>query len=312
MNPVTRISPVTDAEAARMARPDTLADLAAQITASPPGAAPDRLAAGRGGGRSVRKGRWLIGIPLAAALAVALLVVTSLGRPGQRVGPVTVGPPPAQALSFSRHGGALTVLVRDPLADPARYRAEFARHHLRITLKLVPASPSLVGTVVYVSGDVTPITAHGKCYTPGGGAACPVGVRVPANFHGQAEVVFGRAARPGEQYETTASAFAPGEVLHGMRITGDRVAQVLAMLRHREVTVRWFNYAHRGYARNLRSVPGTWFVYDAVPWAAQQVMLFVGPTRTQHPGSPRPVHGKPAPSASPTAPVPSASPTRAG
>ena len=50
MNPVTRISPVSDAEAARMVRPDTLADLAAQITASPPGAAPDRLAAARGQG----------------------------------------------------------------------------------------------------------------------------------------------------------------------------------------------------------------------------------------------------------------------
>jgi hypothetical protein len=176
----------------------------------------------------------------------------------------------------------------------------------------VPASPSLVGTLVYLSGDVTPITAHGRCYTGGGGAACPVGVRVPANFHGHAEVVFGRAARPGEQYETTASAFAPGEVLHGMRITGDRVAQVLALLRHRDVTVRWFNYAHRGYARNLRSVPGTWFVYDAVPWAAGQVLLFVGPARHPHPGAPRSAGGKPAPSASPAAAVPSASPTRAG
>ena len=163
------------------------------------------------------------------------------------------------------------------LGCPARYRAEFAQHHLRITLRLVPASPSLVGTVVYLSGDITPITAHGQCYTPGGGAACPVGVRVPANFHGQAEVVFGRAARPGERYESTASAFAPGELLHGMRITGDRVAQVLAMLRHRGVRVPLFNYAHRGYARNLRSVPGTWFVYDAVPWAPGQVLLFARP-----------------------------------
>ncbi len=202
--------------------------------------------------------------------------------------------------------------MRDPLADPARYRAEFARHHLRISLKLVPASPSLIGTVVYLSGDITPITAHGKCYTGGSGAACPVGVRVPANFHGSAQVVFGRAARPGEQYETTASAFAPGELLHGMRVTGHTVAQVLAMLRHRGVSVPWFNYDHRGYARNLRSVPGTWFVYDAVPWAQQQVMLFVGPTRTPHPGAARPVRGQPAPSSSPAAPAPSASPTRAG
>lgn len=304
MNPVTRISPVTDAEAARLARPDTLADLAAQITAVAPATAPERRAAASGQGRSVRKGRWLFGIPVAAALAIALLVVTSLGRPGQRVGPVTVGPPAAQAqaLSFSRHGGAIIVRVRDPLADPARYRAEFARHHLRITLTLVPASPSLVGTVVYLSGDITPITAHGKCYTGGGGAACPVGVRVPASFHGSAQVVFGRAARPGEQYESSASAFAPGEVLHGMRVTGRTVAQVLAALRHRGVSVPLFDVMRRGYARHLRSVPGTWFVYDAVPWAPQQVMLFAGPARTQpNQGPPQPAGGQPAPSASPTA-----------
>jgi hypothetical protein len=77
---------------------------------------------------------------------------------------------------------------------------------------------------------------------------------------------------------------------------------VVAALRHRGVSVARFNYDHRGYARNLRSVPGSWFVYDAVPWAPQQVLLFVGPTRKQpNPGPPRPVHGKPAPSASPTA-----------
>jgi hypothetical protein len=309
MNPVTRISPVTDAEAARLARPDTLAGLAAQITATAP-AAPGQRTASRGHWRSRGKARWWIGLPVAAALAVALLVVTSLGRPGQRVGPVSVGPPAAQALSFTRHGGGFTVIVRDPLADQARYRAEFAQHHLRITLRLVPASPSLVGTVVYLSGDITPITAHGACHTPGGGAACPVGVRVPASFHGQAEVVFGRAARPGERYETTASAFAPGEALHGMRITGHRVVRVLAMLRHRGVRVPLFNYAHHGSARNLRSVPGTWFVYDAVPWAPGQVLLFVGPARHPHPGAQRPVPGQPTPS--PTAEAPSASPTRAG
>ena len=47
-------------------------------------------------------------------------------------------------------------------------------------------------------------------------------------YRGQAAVVFGRAAQPGEQYETTASASAPGEVMHGMRFSGDTVSQVLA------------------------------------------------------------------------------------
>jgi hypothetical protein len=79
------------------------------------------------------------------------------------------------------------------------------------------------------------------------------------------------------------------------------VAQVLAALRHRGVSVPLFNEIRRGYARHLRSVPGTWFVYEAVPWAPHQVMLFVGPARTQpNPEPPQPVGGQPAPSASPT------------
>ncbi|HEV2254504.1 MAG TPA: hypothetical protein VGS06_15025 [Streptosporangiaceae bacterium] len=193
---------------------------------------------------------------------------------------------PAQVLSFTTSGGYITVIVRDPLADPARYRAEFAAHHLNITLKLVPASPSIVGTVVYIgepagSPGIATITAPGRCYTGGGGSACPVGVRIPVGYRGRAEVVFGRAARPGEQYESTAPATAPGEVLHGLQFVGDHVAQVLALLRERHVTVPVFNYVESGGARNVSHVPGTWYVYGADPWAPGQVLLFVGPTGTQ-------------------------------
>jgi len=45
------------------------------------------------------------------------------------------------------------------------------------------------------------------------------------------------------------------------------VAQVLAQLRERHVTVPVFNYAQSGSARNLSHVPGAWYVYDADPWA---------------------------------------------
>jgi hypothetical protein len=215
------------------------------------------------------------------------------------VGPAGVGPQVAQALSFTTSGRYITVIVRNPLADPSRYRAEFAARHLDITLTLVPASPSLVGTLVYSGqsggANITPITAQGKCYTGGGGSACPVGVRIPADFRGQAQLVFGRAARPGERYESTAPATAPGEVMHGMRFQGDTVSQVLAMLRERDVTVPVFNYARQGYARNLSHVPGTWYVYDAAPWASQQVMLFVGPTKTP-PSANSPQPGTPVPS----------------
>ena len=304
MNQLTRISPVSDAEAGRLVRPGTLAGLAERIIVEPPvqDAAWGVSVSGRL--RSAKRRRWVLAVPLAAALAVAGLVLTSVG---QRVGPVSVGPPAAQALSFSRHGGEITVLVRDPLADSAAYRAEFARHHLRISLKLLPVSPSLVGTVVYIGqsagADITPITARGRCWTGGGGAACPVGVRIPAGFRGSAQLVFGRAARAGERYESTTSAFAVGEVMHGMRARGLTVSQVLALLRGRGVSVPVFNYLRPGGARNARHVPGRWFVYDATPWAPGEVMLFVGPARTQPPmGAAQPV--------SPGAPVPRPTPTR--
>jgi hypothetical protein len=290
MNQISLISRVTDAQAARIARPGTMAELAAEIAATPvrtPPASPRRARASR---QSSWRRRWLIGVPLAAGLAAVILIATSLGHPGQQVGPVRVGPPPAQALSFTRHGGYLTVIVRDPLADPSRYRAEFARYHLNISLRLVPVSPSLVGSVTSISesagSNITPITAEGRCHIASGGDACPVGVRIPADFSGSAQVVFGRAARPGEQFQSAASAFAPGEAMHGMLMQikqGRTVAQVLAMLRQRDVTVPIYTWSKQG-----RQVPRTWYVYDAVPWAPQQVMLFVGPAWPPPPGSPTP------------------------
>lgn len=312
---LSRIAPITDAEASHLVRPGTLTGLAEQITASQE--LPENTRAHQPSARR----RWLIGTPVAVGLAAAALIATALSHPGQRVGPgsvgpgsagpvsvgpSSVGPVAAQALAFTRQGGYLDVIVRNPLADPARYRAEFARYHLDITLKLVPASPSIVGTVVYFgqsqgASTITPITARGKCHTGGGGAACPVGLRVPVDFHGQAELVFGRAARPGEKYESTASAFAPGEVMHGMQVKGQTVAQVLAALAARQITVPIFNYNSHNDGQLRRHVPADWYVYDATPWASQQVMLFVGPTRQQQVSSGRPKKGQPSPT--PTASV---------
>lgn len=298
MNQISRICPVTDTDAERLVHPGTFADLGARITAAPPAdLAPARPGRPPRGHRTPI--RTPIGMSLAAALAVIALVAAALAitRPSAPPRPATAPPPsvkastrpvPAQVLSFTASGGYITVIVRNPLADPARYRAEFAAHHLNITLKMVPASPSIVGTVVYVeepasSPDIETITAQGRCYTGGGGSACPVGVRIPVGFRGHAEVVFGRAARPGEQYESTAAATAPGEVMHGLHFVGDTVAQVLAMLRERHVTVPVFNDAQSGGARNVSHVPGTWYVYGADPWAPGQVLLSVGPTRTPPP-----------------------------
>jgi hypothetical protein len=280
MNPIARIKPVSDAEAGQLAGPGTLADLGSRIASTSAEAGQRRVRSRPGRARR----RLLIGVPVAAALAVAALAATSLATPGQKLGPVSVGPAKADAavMSITRHGRYLDVIVTNPLADARKYRAEFAKYGLNLSLKLVPASPSLVGTLVAEStsssqagNELKPITAVGKCFTGGGGSVCPVGVRVPLNFSGWASLYFGRAARPGEQYETSAPATAPGEAMHGLSYDGKTVAQVLAMLRRRHVTVPSYRVSTSPCDTAARhTVPGTWYVYSAVPWAPGQVLLW--------------------------------------
>jgi hypothetical protein len=318
---ITRISPVTDDEAARLARPQTLADLASQITATPVDAPDGYQLAGQRTGRGGKR-RALLAIPVVAGLSAAAAFVavaassTSAppapgGHPSGQAVPsghvqpaATAGP----ALAFTISASSITVIVRDPLADPAVYRAEFAAHHLNVTLQMSPVSPSLVGAVFYMDEPGTgphliPITAKGACNTPGGGDICPVGVKIPAGFHGPATIGFGRAARPGEQYVSTGSAFAPGEAMHGMTIKGKTVAQVVAQLHARQVSVARFNVVSRTGSTAAHSVPDGWYVYDAVPWAPGEVLLFVG--RTPHEPVQAPARGTPVPYPTASSPVPS-------
>src|SRR5262249_44040854 len=94
MNPISRIAPVTDAEAAQMVDPGTLADLAERLTSTPAEAAAAEDAARSLTGHSPRRRRrLLIAISAVAALGVTALLVTSLGvvtftpgRPAQPAG----------------------------------------------------------------------------------------------------------------------------------------------------------------------------------------------------------------------------------
>jgi hypothetical protein len=80
MNLISRIALVTDAEAAQMVDPDTLADLAERLTSMPVEAAAATHAPGGVTWYSPRRRRrLLIAIPAVAALAVTALLVTSLG-----------------------------------------------------------------------------------------------------------------------------------------------------------------------------------------------------------------------------------------
>jgi hypothetical protein len=312
MSSVSQISPVTDEEAAGLVRSGTFAALANEITQTHPAPGAPWRAPGRRARRPSMRTRLLIGVPAAAALAIGALVASSVGAPGGRVGPISVGPAKAQAavLSVARHGRYLYVIVKNPVADPKKFRAEFARYHLHISLQLVPASPSIAGSLVAETESagsgtqLKAITALGKCFTGGGGNECPVGVRVPIGYRGTATLVFGRAARPGEQYESAGPATAPGEAMHGLHYVGKTVAAVLGMLAARHVTVpQWRVQNARCYTDSRRTVPDSWYVYQAVPWAPGQVLLWASRTW--------PVTGCQAPARSPVA-TPSPAPGIAG
>jgi hypothetical protein len=268
--------------------------LLAAAAAKVPADHPDELLTSPDGRQRRWRRRWLIAIPAAAAVATGAFAAVSAGHPADRTATPGAGSLRADphALAFTTSDGYITVIVRDPLADQASYNAEFKARGLDITLSLVPVSPSLVGTVVEISTDgpdqnaITTITAHGKCWTGGGGSECPVGLRVPDGYRGQALVVFGRAARPGEQYESTAPVDAPGEALYGLNWRNQTVAAVLAMLRPRHVTALFQEF--RSGAMLGPKVPATWYVDDGVPWAPGQVLLRVSPSPTDLFTPPRP------------------------
>lgn len=295
---ISRISPISDSEVRTMVSdPGTLAERIMSTT-------PEVRT------RRAHRRRLLIAIPVAAGLAAAAVAITAIAGPG------TVGGPrqaQAAALSFSRpEGGYITVRIKDPLADPARYKKEFTAHGMNIDLRFVPVSPSLVGTIVMDGGngpvppggpkigpdgskvltkdDLKPadprkviLISARTCQAASGGDDCPVGVKIPVGYRNPYMVVFGRAAKPGEQYASSNTATAPGEAMYGLNYKNHTVTDVLAMLRRRNITVA--GYRADGPAspnggikvQTPKTVPGTWHVLSADPYAFNQVLLFVKP-----------------------------------
>lgn len=101
-----------------------------------------------------------------------------------------------------------------------------------------------MGTVVEISepsrGPQIETLTGGSCVTGGGGPGnCPIGLKIPRKFTGSGAITLGRPAKPGEAYESTNSAFAPGESLHCSGLIGETVAAATPTLTARDITVRW-------------------------------------------------------------------------
>jgi hypothetical protein len=56
------------------------------------------------------------------------------------------------------------------------------------------------------------------------------------------------------------------------------VRAVIAMLRRRRVTARLRDF-HTAQMLSAGELRGAWYVYGAIPWAPQQVLLFIGTSR---------------------------------
>ncbi|MEV0387776.1 hypothetical protein [Nonomuraea sp. NPDC050643] len=234
-------------------------ELMEEITELPAAAAP-----------APRRRRWV-----AAPVLVTLAGVLSFGL---------AQAPASAALDIDRVGDHYVITVQDLMADPEVYQAELKARGLDIRLRLVATSASQTGRMfvvndldrlrsgvpVPVDGPITTIDGPGPCPRPAG---CPVGVKVPVDFAKKAEITLGRRARPGERYKMPPGIAAAGEPLHCVDYVNKPVAEIVAMLRERDVTPRFISA--EWLTRD--SSPDGWYVHLGVMTADREALLLVGP-----------------------------------
>ncbi|MGW7478155.1 hypothetical protein ACWGH8_06165 [Nonomuraea muscovyensis] len=256
-----------------------------------------------------RRPRWRLLVPAAAMLAGAGLATSVVLQP-QEVGPVRVGPAAAEALTFSKKGGAIEVRIVDPNADPARYRAEFAAQGLDVELKMAASSPSLVGKMIDVSSpggiqvmDINTMSTKVEIERDGrtipielikddggcGNTWCGAGARIPKDLHIPLHFTFGRPPRPGERYEFKGEPTAQGEVLQGLTVKNRTVAEVRKLLRERGATLGHYftippgpldDNPDESAQKPIDTAPDGWYVHQAfLEDAPKTIDLLVAPWR---------------------------------
>ncbi|MEV8373947.1 hypothetical protein AB0P21_14470 [Kribbella sp. NPDC056861] len=223
--------------------------------------------------------------PRLALAAACTLLIAGVVAAAVVDGPAQNQP---QALSFTEFGDKLIVRVVDPNADPKRYNAEFKKMGLNVKVKAVPVSPPSEGRMItFTAGsgqqlDQLRILAPGeKCNgtlnasDPG----CQDGLEVPKNYRGDTEILFGRQAKPGEQYlQRSSSATETGESLAGLRIANKTVGAVLPLIGSKGVQVQAY-YASSDSPKfdDIGKPDDGWYVHGAEPYSPGKVVLYVGP-----------------------------------
>lgn len=227
----------------------------------------DILAAER---QPTRRRRRPVVLTMLAVLAAAVALV-SFGSAGPLRGPT---PAQASSLSFTTSAGYIVARVKDLYTSPAHYRAAFAEHGLHISLLVVPSDPSMVGSIGFGSQEYREIKASGH----------PLELRIPNNFTGSAQIVLGRAARPGERYQQFPSSdFDRGQPLYCTGLYGATVNRVMAVIRARGYAV----VTAQGLGSTVPGPPPAGdYVWGAAPYAPGVIALTARPKRAPAPDKP--------------------------
>jgi hypothetical protein len=156
-------------------------------------------------GRPRRRVRFALAATAAAVIAVAVGFAFAAD--------VHRAPPTPAPVAFQSTGGYIVATVVNPNAAAQQLQAAFAAHNLNIHLKLAPVSPDMVGSVVYMGtmgpSEIGTLSSTGSARQ---GGSPPIGLLIPVGFKAYADIVLGRAAKPGEIYRS------PGGALNGMRL----------------------------------------------------------------------------------------------
>jgi hypothetical protein len=157
-----------------------------------------------------RKARAGIGLAVGGAVAAAAIAIPVLGSgavPGrtgaQSHAPARLHPAglPAHLVDFTRSHGSLVVKITDPDSPVSQLNAIFREHGLHIKINVIPVPPELVGTIIYSDVPAARELQAGSCQMNESGR-CWIGFVLPPGFTGSGNLTIGRAARPGEHYQS--------------------------------------------------------------------------------------------------------------
>jgi hypothetical protein len=196
--------------------------------------------------------------------------------------------------------GDIVARITDPLAAKSQLDAVFEQHGLDIQVNVLPVSPSLVGTIIEdtmpANANVRPLEGgtcigQGQAGTTVNANECPIGLVIPADFHGSGSVYIGRSAQPGEAYESSGNGFSPGEVLHCSGLLSAPISAAQTFLTAKDLTAsRWFVTdsaewpVSGGDMVQSDVAPTTGYIVGGIASSANNVLLTIDSTLPTDPG----------------------------